>query len=77
MIELLLTYFQDIVKLKLPLLLLLSLLSKLLYLNPHPLGSLRKCSDLARAGRELKMDVIEIEVPRDGIERLTTMEWNS
>lgn len=66
LIELLLTYLQDIVKL--PLLL---LLSKLLYLNPGK-PSLVLMTDLARAGRELTMDVRE--VPRDGIERLTTME---
>lgn len=76
LIELLLTYLQDIVKL--PLLLLLSLLSKLLYLNPLSSGkpSLVLMTDLARAaGRELTMDVREM--PRDGIERLTTIEWNS
>ena len=60
LIELLLTYLQDIVKL--PLLLLLSLLSKLLYLNPRK-PSLVLMTDLARAGRELTMDVRE--VPRD------------
>ncbi|KAK8539539.1 hypothetical protein V6N13_034832 [Hibiscus sabdariffa] len=73
LIELLLTYLQDIVKL--PLLL---LLSKLLYLNPLSSGkpSLVLMTDLARAaGRELTMDVREM--PRDGIERLTTIEWNS
>lgn len=58
--SLLLTYLQDIVKL--PLLLLLSLLSKLLYLNPRK-PSLVLMTDLARAGRELTMDVRE--VPRD------------
>lgn len=74
LIELLLTYLQD--RVKLPLLQLLSLLSKLLYLNPLSSGkpSLVLMTDLARAGRELTMDVREM--PRDGIERLTTMEWN-
>ncbi|KAK4414706.1 hypothetical protein Salat_2577500 [Sesamum alatum] len=64
---------QDIVKL--PLLL---LLSKLLYLNPLSSGkpSLVHMTDLARAvGRELTTDVREM--PRDGIETLTTIEWNS
>ncbi|KAK8978890.1 hypothetical protein V6N11_030936 [Hibiscus sabdariffa] len=58
LIELLLTYLYDIVKL--PLLL---LLSKLLYLNPLSSGkpSLVLMTDLARAvGRELTMDVREI-----------------
>ncbi|KAK8701400.1 hypothetical protein V6N13_019787 [Hibiscus sabdariffa] len=58
LIELLLTYLYDIVKL--PLLL---LLSKLLYLNPLSSGkpSLVLMTDLARAvGRELTMDVREM-----------------
>ncbi|KAK8978921.1 hypothetical protein V6N11_030967 [Hibiscus sabdariffa] len=65
LIELLLTYLYDIVKL--PLLL---LLSKLLYLNPLSSGkpSLVLMTDLARAvGRELTMDVREIGSREVGI----------
>jgi hypothetical protein len=74
LIELLLTYLQDIVKLPLPQL--LSLLLKLLYFHPLSSGkpSLVLMTDLARAGRELTMDVREM--PRDGIEIQGLPLWN-